>query len=223
MRDEEPGNFDIWVMNADGSGKVKLKSHGDYPEWSPDGRQIAFWTAQANGDGFIYVMNADGSGAKPVAGGISIRELNLDPGGDLGWTPDGKILFMRTTDKSADVFAVNQDGSGLTQLTKGAELGRFSLSPDGTRIALHDQALRLYVAPVQGTGKPVTLLEQTNSYLFDVWARASWSPDGKAVAFSTDSIVMMAGYPLYVINADGSGFSRVPEITWAFDPAWRPE
>jgi len=228
--EDSPKSATIWVMNADGSSKTKLTKgalRGVCPTWSPDGRQIAFWKeASDSSDEDIYVMNADGSGVKPVAGGISVWEANqggFENGGGLGWTPDGKILLMRTTREYADVFAVNLDGSGLTQLTKGAQLGTFSLSPDGTRIALDDHKYRLYVAPVQGADQPVTLLDPTYNFMDDLWAGPAWSPDGEALAIATNSINLATGSPIYVINADGSGLSRIPGITRAFDLSWRPE
>jgi TolB protein len=57
----EPGNLaplpDIWVMNADGSGQVRLTHNGgQFPAWSPDGRYIIFNTI----DG-LSVMHPDGS------------------------------------------------------------------------------------------------------------------------------------------------------------------
>jgi TolB protein len=62
----------IYVMNADGSGKVQLTSetgaHCRWPSWSPDGSKIVF---QKDYPGFyntteIWIMNADGSGAKAL-------------------------------------------------------------------------------------------------------------------------------------------------------------
>ena len=47
-------------MNADGSGQQRLTTQGAKPDWSPDGRTIAF-TSERDGNGEIYTMNADGS------------------------------------------------------------------------------------------------------------------------------------------------------------------
>ena len=36
-------------------------------------------------------------------------------------------------------------------------------------------------------------------------------------------IDLRAGAGLYIVNADGSGFTRVPGVTDAIDPDWRPQ
>ena len=57
------GNFDIWVMRADGSDLRRLTAAEGTdinPEWSPDGRMIAFTSAR-DGNLEIYVMAADGT------------------------------------------------------------------------------------------------------------------------------------------------------------------
>ncbi|MCM3903894.1 MAG: hypothetical protein ND866_19500, partial [Pyrinomonadaceae bacterium] len=53
-------NFEIYVMNADGSNQTRLTNNPSYdlsPEWSPDGTRIVFQSNSVD----IYVMNADGS------------------------------------------------------------------------------------------------------------------------------------------------------------------
>ena len=52
----------IWVMNADGSNKIKLTDDTEKlnsPAWSPDGTKIVFGGPVNKSD--IWVMNADGS------------------------------------------------------------------------------------------------------------------------------------------------------------------
>ncbi len=80
----------IWVMNADGSGKVQLTRgsvRGVQPAWSPDGTQIAF--AEPNGDGFS-VVNADGTGLRQVA----------SQGGHPTWASDSEIVFLGSVELS---------------------------------------------------------------------------------------------------------------------------
>jgi uncharacterized repeat protein (TIGR02543 family) len=71
------GKEQIYVMNADGSGKVQLTSETGadcrYPSWSPDGSKIVF---QKDYPSFsnpyeIWIMNADGSG------GIALTDRNV--------------------------------------------------------------------------------------------------------------------------------------------------
>jgi len=62
------GNWEIYVMNIDGSGLQRLTDNGDtdgLPIWSPDGQTIAF-ASDRKGLGFsgewaIWAMNPDGS------------------------------------------------------------------------------------------------------------------------------------------------------------------
>jgi dipeptidyl aminopeptidase/acylaminoacyl peptidase len=81
---QQQDHWDIHVMNADGSGRVRLTEtplrtiaeqriqgqeprswNNTAPAWSPDGSQIAFLTDR-NGQWEIWVMNADGSDQRPL-------------------------------------------------------------------------------------------------------------------------------------------------------------
>jgi Tol biopolymer transport system component len=59
---------EIYVMNADGSGRIRLTQNpvrDENPDWSPDGKQIAFYS-ERRGNAEIYVMGADGGQARRV-------------------------------------------------------------------------------------------------------------------------------------------------------------
>ncbi len=61
---DRDGNWEIYVMNADGSNVRRLTNHpatDDAPTWSPDGRQLAF-ASDRDGDFEIYILNvSDGT------------------------------------------------------------------------------------------------------------------------------------------------------------------
>src|SRR3989454_6068265 len=101
------GDFDIYVMNADGSRvtQVTRNTINEFdPIWSPNGQQIAFGRISGCCAAAVVVINADGSGERVLA-------ENGFPG---AWSPDGRhIAFSR----SGDVYVMNVDGSGVTQLT----------------------------------------------------------------------------------------------------------
>jgi Tol biopolymer transport system component len=109
-----PSHTDIYVMNADGSGKRRLTHDARQnaePAWSPDGRKIAFVSGR-DGNAEIYVMNADGSGK---------RNLTRNPARDRSpsWSPDGRrIAFVSNRDGRLEAHVMNADGSGQRSLTQ---------------------------------------------------------------------------------------------------------
>src|SRR5262249_3205389 len=57
------GNYEIYVMNSDGTNQTRLTSDAAkdwYPTWSSDGTKIYF-DSQRTGHDEIFQMNADGS------------------------------------------------------------------------------------------------------------------------------------------------------------------
>lgn len=60
-----PGNDEIFVINADGTGLTQLTFNDwewdKHPSWSPDGSQIVFWSNRETRRQQIWIMNADGS------------------------------------------------------------------------------------------------------------------------------------------------------------------
>lgn len=114
-------NFDLWVMNVDGSGEVQLTNdpasdEGDRAGWSPNGKQILFSSTRDGGDLDLFVMNADGSGV------IQLTH-NDDWDDDPVWSPNGThIAFQSTRDGDEEIFVINADGSNPIQLTFNEEI-----------------------------------------------------------------------------------------------------
>ena len=79
---DRDGNWEIYVMNDDGSGQRRLTNNTDTdvsPSWSPDGKKIAF-ASDRDGNREIYVMNADGSGQTRLTN-------NTDTDVSPSWSP----------------------------------------------------------------------------------------------------------------------------------------
>jgi Tol biopolymer transport system component len=119
------GLRDIWVMNADGSGKTPLTTTSLLDEegaaWSPDGTKIAF---TSHGDTHsltrLSVMNADGS--NPVELTPATAHDQLDP----TWSPDGSTIAF---EENGDLYTVPAAGGTPVRLTTAADLLQLAWSP----------------------------------------------------------------------------------------------
>lgn len=217
------GEFELCVMNADGTGQGRLTAsrwprkweYVDHPSWSADGSKIAF-ASNAEGKFHIYVIKADGTGLQRLPG----TTWNDD---DPAWSPDGtRIAFDRYQSWAGGrnaIYVMNADGREprpITSLAKN-DSGPPAWSPDGTKILFvrsEDEHLDLFVMNADGTGKT----QLRRNYLCDDF-RPAWSPTAPVLALerACDGRVGIAI----------DDFSRVVRLTTprhGFDlyPAWRP-
>jgi TolB protein len=119
---------EVWVMNADGSGKRRLTA-GLEARWAPDGQSIAF-TRWVGAQTDLFVLDLASGATRPLPSTPGLEELG-------GWSPDGRLLAYtrETIGGAADVYTIRADGTDPRRLTRGRGAKYAAgFSPDGGKI-----------------------------------------------------------------------------------------
>jgi TolB protein len=174
------------------------------------------------------------------ATGAGVTRLTSGPGFDIfpTWSKDGKRIAFTSTRASADpslldddsteVFAMNADGSGVTQLTfSPRQDAQPAWSPDGRQIAFvsardlttQSSTGEVYVMNVDGTqARRLTTLGGA------VVSRVSWAPDGRRLAFGASPAGASAlGFDVYAVNPDGTQLAQLTFDALSGQPSWSPD
>lgn len=123
------GTPDLYSLNLKNSRLKRLTSSYGInvsPAVSPDSNFIAF-VSDRGGSPQIYVMRRDGTDARRITFEGS---YNTSP----CWSPKGDKIIFTGRRGTNQIFIVNPDGSGLTQLTSQGNNEDPSFSPDGRYI-----------------------------------------------------------------------------------------
>jgi Tol biopolymer transport system component len=128
---------DISVARADGSGRRNLTNDVDkdrVPHWSPDGRQIAFYSNRSGGFS-VWTINADGSGLRQR---VSMPSTLVYP----VWSPEGsRIVASQLASRRTFVFALKDQAVSepIETLPPHPDpddgFAAWSWSPDGRQLA----------------------------------------------------------------------------------------
>lgn len=206
----------IYTIEPDGTGLRQI-THvpGDAtsPDWSPDGRRIAFELDDQTHAG-IAIMNTDGSDLVD----LTPTGLNSQP----AFTPDGHHLVYECAACAGGdgIFLMRDDGSdapGLRLTTNPfTDEGDSNpeVSPDGRTITFvrHqvDQQLQaLFAVNIDGAN-----LRQLTPYTLEVGIKHDWAPDGGNIALTP-----YADFPdhqspnVATIKPDGSGLRMLTRFT----------
>jgi hypothetical protein len=137
------------------------------------------------------------------------------------WSPDGRtLLFEATLHGASDIYAINQDGTGLHRLTTDPA-GSFQAtwSPDGQRIVFSSDRGGhgdLYLMNADGSGQ-----SRLTSMPSGSWYQSSFSPDGRWIVFQGRPDMAETRDRVFVIAVDGSGLRQLTDSTYSAEgPRW---
>jgi dipeptidyl aminopeptidase/acylaminoacyl peptidase len=203
------------VAVSDGAVKRIVSTPGPdrNPQWSPDGKNIAFETT-ASAKYFFYtnvkiaVVSADGGTPQ-----VLTESFDEDPG-LIGWGPDG-IYFAAEQKTYAHLFRLNPATKAVEKLSAPEHIAAFSfsLSKDykqvAYRAALENQYAEVYastVAPWQGK-KLTAMADQLKGFTLAHREVTSWkSADGttiEGIVYKPAGFDPRKKYPLLVVIHGG--------------------
>jgi Tol biopolymer transport system component len=202
----------ILVINVDGSGERQLTTPsrfrygGSSPDWSPDGKRIAFGSAL----GLALI--------RPSGGPVRLVGV---PGDAPSWSPDSsKIAYVAPTGSgqppNQDVYIVSPSGSRPRRLTKEPGLDfTGAWSPDGKRVA--------YFVQERGSGHTM-IADSDGSHAAQITRAvgtqfpSDWIIHGRLVVGISKPRERTPTW--YLMRPDGSQLRLLPQLKAAIVVAW---
>jgi len=149
----------IWLANADGSGLVQLtRGPEDYhgsPQWSPDGRWIAFDARGKDGRWNIKVVESSGGQARQLPSGPFSSPVPA-------WSHDGKWIYF-TSDRTGrfEIWRMPSQGGPAEQITRdGGYVARESPDASTLYYTKTDDNGPLFSRPLSGAGEEKQVLQR---------------------------------------------------------------
>ncbi|MEO8020003.1 MAG: hypothetical protein ABI769_19520 [Pseudomonadota bacterium] len=187
-----PLNTGVFIANGDGSNARLLVTNPAFdsnPTLSPDGRWVLF-TSRRNGSPDIYRVRVDGTHLERLTDDVAFDDQAV-------MSPDGKrVAFVSSRSGQADIWLLELKTRKLRNLTNrdGGDY-RPAWSPEGEWLAFTSD--RDSDGSLAHTGLNFAPLQRTQLYVIradgsqlkrltdaeDCVGGASWSPDGKTIAF----------------------------------------
>ena len=153
--------------------------------------------------------------SRPQGAGCDVGSFEAAP----SFTPltaTGRIVFTSTRNGNLEIYTMNADGSGQTNLSNNADFDFWpGWSPDGTKLVFASNRHgnpEIYVMNANGNN-PTRLTD--NPAVDD---QPTWSVDGTRIAFFTNRDGNEEIYAIYADGSDPTNLSNNPAGVYA--PSW---
>ncbi|MBA4183442.1 MAG: PD40 domain-containing protein, partial [Acidobacteria bacterium] len=198
---DRSGQYNIWLVNADGSNDVQLTSNNDSnlylycPLWSLDSKHIAFTsrtrkrTADEKPTFSVWVIDTETKNSRLVLEEKKFLRL-------IGWSPGGELILASVTgtettglQPEVSLLQVEIETGKMRPIValKDTYLYNVQLSPDKKNIvfAAHREGQdNLWLMPAAG-GEAKKLTANNDSRLY--FSSLAWSPDNNSIFFGKQS------------------------------------
>ena len=198
-REHNPFEEDIWSLERGKPARpfIAYTVMDAFPEFSPDGKRLAFSSMRSVNRFDIFVANADGSKPVPLTSGAGGEQ------GSPAWSPDGRRIALDAgqADSTTVIFVVDSDGGAARQLTESrADDYGPAWSPDGRWVYFSSNRsgrFEIWRVPAKG-GDPTPVTDRGGF-------RPRLSPDGRTLYYLRQGF----GSPLFARPVAGGDERQV--------------
>ena len=230
--DPAVGDTTLWTARVDGTHRrrLTLRQSSD-PDWSPNGRRIAYDFFDSTGNEHIATVRPNGRNRRQITSGRGIQE-------EPKWSPSGRWITFDASPVTPDdpsfstsIWIMHPDGSHQRRVTRSGFDVEPVFSPNGSEIAFGritganangEQLEAVYIVSANGTHlrrvvSPRAGLEHPD-----------WSPNGRWITFNIEprtSKTAAAGAVL-AVHPNGRGLHILRRATRRllfFHAVWSPD
>ncbi len=207
----------LWIMTLADGKSICLSTGSDPsgdPEWSPDGKSIAY-TGKLEDKSGLIIASADGSGKRFLVKMESTNSPLPTTGKNIAWSPDSKRIAYVSAQPGPEATDATGDPIVITRYLYKPTAG------EGNTHFNDNKRLHIFVLDA-ATGESRQLTTGTH-YEHSI----DWSPDGKQIAFISNreqNEDQFFNYDLLTLNVATGEMNRLTATESAeYRPRWSPD
>jgi len=216
--EDESSETRVWMVPTEGGDAIPMTAAGGSsgnPRWSPDGKYLSFTANRDDSENQVWVLDRRGGEARPLT---EVEE----GGGSYRWSPDGSRLLLSVRDpEPEDTWADGKENAPRAPWV----IDRLQFKRDRTGYLTGNRHTHLYIFDLASKA-----LTQITSGDYNE-SQATWSPDGRYVAFVSNRTEEPDGNDnsdIWVVAADNTDEGQtLRQVTTNpgsdSSPAWSPD